>query len=167
LIVCFFDQEEWGIVGSKYLAMFFEKQTNELGWKIVQCHTLDMAAYDHQNTWTFGLKGPTDDYFAEMYTKASTLCENPMKVVTEDLGRSDYLSFRSTSSPVSLYSNHTLEYWPTTGIGQPFSMKGYGRRIPYPHYHDETDSYDKVDWMYYCASVQLFYIVLHTLLVET
>jgi len=110
---------------------------------------MDMIAYDHKDSWIMGLKDPAS-MLIPVHQYAVKLYDNPLNVRVEERGASDYIRFS--------------EDWNTTGVGQPFALSSEDKRIPYPHYHKPSDTYDKIDFKFAVAQVKHVFVVMSLLL---
>jgi hypothetical protein len=125
LIFAWFDEEELGLVGSRYLAKDLKKQ----GLNITSVHTLDMVGWDSDKDRVIEIEqpdGPLWDYY-QMVNKSHQL---NLPLSRTSSGDTDHVAFRNEG----FTSVGLCEEW----VG--------GDTTPY--YHRRTDTYTTLDFGY-------------------
>ncbi|KAH3759126.1 M20/M25/M40 family metallo-hydrolase [Pelomyxa schiedti] len=141
-LIVFFDQEECGLVGSRYFARFLHKV--EALSKIHSVHTVDMIGYNYK--WQIALFNPHPDLI-EMYTHTYAEQDPRLKVLPHTLaGISDFLSFPD---------------FVCTGLGEPKLDSG---TVSNPNHHKPTDTIETIDFDYLHANISLVLAVVSSLL---
>ncbi|KAH3764040.1 M28 family peptidase [Pelomyxa schiedti] len=141
-LIVFFDQEECGLVGSRYFARFLHKV--ESLSKIHSVHTVDMIGYNYK--WQIALFNPHPGLI-EMYTHTYAEQDPRLKVLPHTLaGISDFLSFPD---------------FVCTGLGEPKLDSG---TVSNPNHHKPTDTIETIDFDYLRANISLVLAVVSFLL---
>ncbi len=132
IIFAWFDEEELGLIGSRYLAREYRKQ----GLKINTVHTIDMLGWDADKDKTVELARPGGviwDYY-NMVNKTHGL-NYPLDRTST--GSSDHVSFEQQGYDAVCIS----EEWTS--------------RDSTPHYHRRTDTYDTINTAYLASATRL------------
>ncbi|MBT9548126.1 MAG: Zn-dependent exopeptidase M28 [Candidatus Sericytochromatia bacterium] len=140
LIFAWFDEEELGLVGSRFLAKEYKKQ----GKKLTSVHTLDMVGWDGDKDRVVEIEqpdGPLWDYY-QMVNKSHQL---NLKLSRTSAGDTDHVAFRNEG----FTSVGLCEEW----IGGDTT----------PHYHRRTDAYTTLDFGYLHKVNQLMVAVVSDL----
>ena len=118
-----FDEEELGLIGSR--AYVDELQAS--GAAVHAMHNYDMLSFDGDGDRVLELWSPTPG-LAALYQRVAA--ERSMSTTTVSFTRSDHQAFLEAGMPA-------------VGVGEEFSTGDHT-----PHYHQSTDSFDKVDFAF-------------------
>lgn len=132
ILFAWFDEEELGLVGSRYLARDFRKQ----GLKISTVHTIDMMGWDGDKDRAVELARPDGilwDYY-QMVNKTHGL---NLKLERTNTGQSDHVAFHNEGY-------HSL-----------CMSEEYTSRDTTPHYHRRSDTFETIDLDFLKAGTQL------------
>ncbi|MEP0265543.1 M28 family peptidase [Dokdonia sp.] len=141
VIVAFFDQEEFGLVGSKAFARFIKKEK----YTIHSVHTVDQMGWDKDNDKAIELELPTP-YLNSIYKKHANKMN--LSVFKTDVASTDHSSFRSAG-------------YKAIGL-----TEEYKNGDTTPHYHQNSDTYDTIDFEYLSSSTELMYQVIKELVTD-
>lgn len=125
VILAFFDEEERGLVGSKYLARELKKQ----GVKLESVHTLDMVGYDKDNDHAVEIEQP-DGNLWDYYQQVNRTHQLKLPLSRTNSGSTDHEAFRAEG----FASVGLCEEW----VGGDTT----------PHYHKKTDTYETLNFSY-------------------
>jgi len=124
-----FDEEELGLIGSKaYAARLVTEQV-----PVAAVHAFDMLSYDMDGDRAIELWSPVAALEAA-YREHGLAAGVPIQPVT--FSRSDHQAFLDRGLPA-------------VGIGEEFAADDHT-----PHYHQATDTYDRIDFTYLTASTR-------------
>jgi len=130
-----FDSEEVGLVGSTKYA----DQLVVDGTDVLAAHCYDMISFDGDGDRAIELWSPSPS-LVTLYTDHATPLGIPVRTVT--FASSDHQSFLADG-------------FVATGIGEEFVSGDHT-----PHYHQPTDTYDKIDFTYLTDMTELAFEVL-------
>lgn len=132
LRVCFFDEEELGLVGSYALAKAWKQQ----GLKVAAVHTVDMIGYDADGDKAIEVEQPDGDLWAR-YNEANRRHNLGFKLVRTSSGDTDHVAFRQNG----FASVGICEEWVSGDTT--------------PHYHRKTDKLDTLSIPFVAAGAKL------------
>lgn len=132
LRVCFFDEEELGLVGSYALAKAWKQQ----GLKVLTVHTVDMIGYDADGDKSIEVEQPDGDLWAR-YNEANRRHGLGFKLVRTSSGDTDHVAFRQTG----FTSVGLCEEWVSGDTT--------------PHYHRKTDTLATLSVPFVAAGAKL------------
>ncbi|KAH3759029.1 M28 family peptidase [Pelomyxa schiedti] len=157
LLFVFFDLEETGLNGSEEFASFLRSLVPSVFQKIHSVHTVDMAGYNHENSWAIALKQPHPTLEPIYQIALEQICsphlDTPLTLISHHgrfAGLSDFLSFPA-------------EFFCSTGLGEP-RLEPHGQ-LANPNHHAKTDTYDTIDFDYLRANTVLVFGAMHLLCV--
>jgi Zn-dependent M28 family amino/carboxypeptidase len=130
VLFAFFDQEEYGAIGSDH----FAEQCRKEHRRIVAVHCIDMVGWDGDKDRVVELAlgtanpSPAQNQMVQQYRRAAAGLVG--SIMTSSMGRSDHVSF--------------LEYdYPALLVAQEFAGGDSN-----PNYHRPSDTCDKIDYDY-------------------
>lgn len=132
VIFAWFDEEELGLVGSRYLAKEYRKQ----GLKLLAAHTADMVGYDADKDRVIEIEQPDGmlwDYY-QMVNNSHGL-NYPLRRTSS--GSTDHEAFRA-------------EGFPSVGLCEEWVGKDTT-----PYYHKKTDTFETIDVDFMAAVTRL------------
>lgn len=132
LRVCFFDEEELGLVGSYALAKAWKQQ----GLKVAAVHTVDMIGYDADGDRAIEVEQPDGELWAR-YNEANRRHNLGFKLVRTSSGDTDHVAFRQSG----FASVGLCEEWVSGDTT--------------PHYHRKTDKMDTISFPFVAAGAKL------------
>lgn len=138
VMIVFFDQEEFGLIGSKAFAQLIKREK----YNVHSVHTVDQMGWDKDQDKAIELELPTPDLYS-LYKKHAQ--ELGISVFKTDVGSTDHSSFRSAG-------------YKAIGL-----TEEYKNGDTTPHYHQSSDTYDTVDFDYLLSSTQLMSTVIKEL----
>lgn len=141
ILIAFFDQEEFGLVGSKAFARFIKEEK----YAIHSVHTVDQMGWDKDNDKAIELELPTP-YLNSLYKKHAKKMN--ISAFKTDVASTDHSSFRSVG-------------YKAIGL-----TEEYKNGDTTPHYHQNSDTYDTIDFEYLLSSTQLMYQVIKELVTD-
>lgn len=132
IIFAWFDEEELGLIGSKYLARDFKKQ----GLKLTTVHTIDMMGWDGDGDKTVELARP-DGILWDYYHMVNKTHGLNLPMDRTNTGQSDHVAFHEQG-----YQSLCLsEEWTSNDST--------------PHYHRKTDTFGTINFDFLAAGTQL------------
>lgn len=132
IMFAWFDEEELGLVGSKYLARDLKKQ----GLKITSMHNIDMLGWDSDGDKTVELAQP-DGILFEYYKMVNKTHQLNLPFDRTNTGQSDHESFHHEGFPSICISEQ------------------YTNGDTTPHYHRKSDTFATVNLDYLTLSTRL------------
>lgn len=132
IVFAWFDEEELGLIGSKYLARDFKKQ----GLKITTVHTIDMLGWDSDGDRTVELARP-DGILWDYYKMVNQTHGFNLPLDRTNTGSSDHVAFHNEGFTSLCLS----EEW-TNGDSTPY-------------YHQKGDTYETINFDFLAAGTQL------------
>jgi len=123
--VVFFDEEEKGLIGSK----FFAKKIKDDGLNVHSVHTVDQLGWDNDGDHGIELEMPTDDLMS-VYKNVAKNLKLDFPIHYSKVTSTDHRSFRDLG-------------FNAVGI-----TEEYVNKDTTPHYHKKTDTYDTVNFEY-------------------
>jgi len=132
LLFAWFDEEELGLIGSRYLARDLRKQ----GMKITSMHNIDMLGWDGDKDRAVELAQP-DGILWAYYNMVNETHGLKLPLVRTNTGQSDHESFKREGFHAICISEE------------------YTRRDTTPHYHKRTDTFETIDFDYLASSTRL------------
>jgi Zn-dependent M28 family amino/carboxypeptidase len=130
-----FDQEELGLIGSKAYAASLVQAGSDL----VAAHVFDMLSFDGDGDRAVELWSPSPSLLP-LYQEHGAVANMPIQPVT--FTRSDHQAFLDAG-------------FPAVGIGEEFESGDHT-----PHYHRNTDTYDRVSFDHCGAVTHLAFTVI-------
>lgn len=140
LIFAFFDQEERGLIGSKYMAEEYKKQ----GLKINSVHTLDMVGWDSDKDKAVEIERPAGNLW-DYYVMVNKVHNLGILLQRTSSGSTDHESFQAKG----FNSVGLCEEWV------------HGDTTP--HYHKKTDTYETINFEYLTSTAKLVCATLNDL----
>lgn len=137
IIYAFWDEEEIGLVGSKYYATAAKNKKDN----IVAVLNIDMNAYDSDNDKNFDI---------DLNTNANSIAMKDLLLKLVGTYKLDLIG--NVVSPGTSDSDHA-SFWPTYGavlLGECWSKKDQT-----PFYHSAKDRANTLNWNYYFEMVKL------------
>lgn len=125
LIFAWFDEEELGLIGSKYMARQFRKD----GLKVLSVHTLDMVGYDRDEDNVIEIERP-DGHLWAYYQQVNKTHGLNLPLERTNSGSTDHVAFRA-------------EGFISVGLCEEWVNKDTT-----PYYHRKTDQYDTLNFTY-------------------
>lgn len=132
VMFAWFDEEELGLVGSKYLARDLKKQ----GVKITSMHNIDMLGWDSDGDKTVELAQP-DGMLFDYYKMVNKTHQLNLPFDRTNTGQSDHESFHHEGFPAICISEQ------------------YTNGDTTPHYHRKSDTFPTVNLDYLTLSTRL------------
>ena len=132
VIFAWFDEEEIGLVGSRYLARDFKKQ----GLKITSMHNIDMLGWDRDGDRAIEIAQP-DGILWDYYNMVNKTHGLNIKFDRTNTGQSDHESFHKEGFHAVCLSEE------------------YTNGDMTPHYHRKTDTFETIDLDYLTSSTRL------------
>lgn len=139
IMIVFFDQEEFGLIGSRAFAQFIKGEN----YNIHSVHTVDQMGWDNDNDKAIELELPTA-YLNTVYQKHAK--ELKLSAFKTDVASTDHSSFR--------YAGYNA-------IGL---TEEYKNGDTTPHYHQSSDTYDTINFEYLSSSTEFMYRVIRELI---
>ncbi len=141
VMLVFFDDEEIGLRGSRE----FAKKIKNEGLNVHSVHTVDQMGWDEDGDRAIELELPTD-YLQQQYEDMAANFDIPVHVTS--VGSTDHSAFRN-------------EGFKAIGL-----TEEYVNGDTTPHIHQETDTYDTVNFEYLASSTDLMFRVIREMLAE-
>ncbi len=141
IIVVFFDQEEFGLIGSRAFAQFIQKKN----FDIHSVHTVDQMGWDKDGDRAIELELPTV-VLKEKYIEQAQKLNIPVFVT--DINSTDHQAFREVD-------------FNAIGI-----TEEYKNDDTTPFYHSSGDTYETVNFEYLASSTELMFRVLEDLVIS-
>ncbi|MBQ4818999.1 M28 family peptidase [Aquimarina sp. MMG016] len=138
IILVFFDQEEWGLIGSRAFAEYIKKE----GFNIHSVHTIDQMGWDEDNDKAIELELPTRE-LEKIYTTQAEKFNIPIYVT--EVNSTDHQAFREVG-------------FKAIGI-----TEEYEHNDTTPFYHSHKDTYETINFEYLASSTELVYNVLKSI----
>ncbi|MBC7545922.1 MAG: M28 family peptidase [Candidatus Sericytochromatia bacterium] len=132
LMVAWFDEEELGLVGSKYLAKEYKKQ----GLNITSVHCIDMLGYDNDGDRRVEVARPEGDLW-ETYQHVNETHGLKLPLSRVNTGSSDHVS------------------WANEGFKSVLLCEEWNGGDTTPHYHRKTDTYETINFDFLAAGTKL------------
>jgi Zn-dependent M28 family amino/carboxypeptidase len=132
LMVAWFDEEELGLVGSKYLAKEYRKQ----GLNITSVHCIDMLGYDADGDRHVEVARPEGDLW-QVYQHANETHGLKLPLSRVNTGSSDHVS------------------WANEGFKSVLICEEWNGGDTTPHYHRKTDTYETINFDFLAAGTKL------------
>ena len=132
VLFAWFDEEELGLIGSRYLASDLRKQ----GMKISSMHNIDMLGWDGDGDSAVELAQP-DGILWSYYNMVNETHGLKLPLVRTNTGQSDHESFKRNGFHALCISEE------------------YTRRDTTPHYHRRTDTFSTINFDYLASSTRL------------
>lgn len=132
ILFAWFDEEELGLIGSRYMAKDFKKQ----GLKISSVHTLDMVGWDSDHDNVIEIEQP-DNGLWEYYQQANQTHNLRLPLSRTSSGDTDHVAFRNEG----FVSVGLCEEW----VGGDTT----------PHYHRRSDAFTTLNFDYLANATRL------------
>jgi hypothetical protein len=142
LYICFFDEEERGLIGSKAFAQMLKEQNRT----VVGVHTIDQAGWDSNHNKAIELELPYGGAVALYESAAKALgMDIPLYTTTETA--SDHQSFRALG-------------FPAIGV-----TEEYRHNDTTPYIHRAGDTFETIDFDYLASTTKLVSEVIRRLVI--
>jgi Zn-dependent M28 family amino/carboxypeptidase len=140
IMVAWFDEEELGLVGSKYLAREYRKQ----GLNITSVHCIDMMGWDSDGDRRVEVARPEGDLWT-VYQHVNETHGLKLPLSRVNTGSSDHVS------------------WANEGFKSVLLCEEWNGGDTTPHYHRKTDTYETINFDFVAAGTKLMTAVVSDL----